>query len=162
MAIITHLAAMYNVLFMIMMSWMSSLCRWVLFLPGLWPTNAGYCFVSARRGQKKSLHVLTLRFITVAAAVRNAWISQFSSTVSWASGQTLTHNPHHRCRLSSSCDHNLQAKNVLHSTMQSLYCEWLWMKALGLNKQCDTGAGLCDAGWLLFQLSRPGVRWVQR
>lgn len=48
-AIITHLAAMYNVLFMIMMSWMSSLCRWVLFLPGLWPTKAGYCFVSAER-----------------------------------------------------------------------------------------------------------------
>lgn len=46
---ITHLAAMYNVLFMIMMSWMSSLWRWVLFLPGLWPTNAGYCFVSARK-----------------------------------------------------------------------------------------------------------------
>lgn len=46
---LTHLAATYNVLFMIMMSWMSSLWRWVLFLPGLWPTNAGYCFVSARK-----------------------------------------------------------------------------------------------------------------
>lgn len=40
---------------MIRMSWMSSLCRWVLFLPGLWPTKAGYCFVSAKKGQKMSL-----------------------------------------------------------------------------------------------------------
>lgn len=51
-AVLTHLAAMYNVLFMIIMSWMSSLCRCVLFLPGLWPTNAGYCFVSVEREQK--------------------------------------------------------------------------------------------------------------
>lgn len=60
-AIITHLAAMYNVLFMIMMSWMSSLCRWVLFLPGLWPTNAGYCFVSAE--QKDRNGILCVKFV---------------------------------------------------------------------------------------------------
>ncbi len=29
------------------------------------------------------------------------------------------------------------------------------MKALGLNKQSDREARLCDAGWLLFQLSWP-------
>ena len=42
----THLAAMYKVLSMIMRSWMSSRCLCVLSLPGLWPTNAGYCLVS--------------------------------------------------------------------------------------------------------------------
>lgn len=29
---------------------MSSLCLCVLFRPGLWPTNTGYCFVSVKRG----------------------------------------------------------------------------------------------------------------
>lgn len=31
------------------------------------------------------------------------------------------------------------------------------MKAFGLNKQSDRGAGLREAGWLLFQLSWPGA-----
>lgn len=35
---------------MIMIIWMSSRCLCVLFRPGLWPTNTGYCFVSVKRG----------------------------------------------------------------------------------------------------------------
>lgn len=35
---------------MIMIIWMSSLCLCVVFRPGLWPTNTGYCFVSEKRG----------------------------------------------------------------------------------------------------------------
>lgn len=45
---------------MIRMSWMSSLCRWVLFLPGLWPMKAGYCFVSAKKGQKNVIRKFTI------------------------------------------------------------------------------------------------------
>lgn len=35
---------------MIMIIWMSSLCLCVVFRPGLWPTNTGYCFVSVKKG----------------------------------------------------------------------------------------------------------------
>ena len=35
---------------MITIIWMSSLCLCVVFRPGLWPTNTGYCFVSVKRG----------------------------------------------------------------------------------------------------------------
>lgn len=34
---------------MIIIIWMSSLCLCVVFRPGLWPTNTGYCFVSVKR-----------------------------------------------------------------------------------------------------------------
>ncbi|TNN27779.1 hypothetical protein EYF80_062073 [Liparis tanakae] len=45
---------MYSVPFMILTSWMSSLWRCVLFRPGLWPTNAGYCLVSGGETEDES------------------------------------------------------------------------------------------------------------
>lgn len=34
---------------MVIIIWMSSRCLCVVFRPGLWPTNTGYCFVSVKR-----------------------------------------------------------------------------------------------------------------
>lgn len=91
-ACITHLAAMYNVLFMIMMSWMSSLCRCVLFLPGLWPTNAGYCFVSARIGQKMNTCTcqtyITVDVVLIALGFLTCTnLTAYISNVCWVLGQ---------------------------------------------------------------------------
>lgn len=46
---VSYRAATYRVLFITMIIWMSSLCLCVVFRPGLWPTNTGYCFVSVKR-----------------------------------------------------------------------------------------------------------------
>lgn len=106
----THLAAMYNVLFMIMMSWMSSLCRWVLFLPGLWPTNAGYCFVSAKRGPKlvSTCSTCTLITVMITAGICNLCILQLLIK----SLMRSTQKTHNNCCLISCWNHKLQAKKM--------------------------------------------------
>lgn len=157
--LITYLAAMYNVLFMIMMSWMSSLCRCVLFLPGLWPTNAGYCFVSERRWHKwisvcvsfiKAVIVVIMyafyfKFLiyfrsNVNPCVLAGW-ENTTTVVGWAPLVTIN------CRLKLCC--TVQCNFAIASG--SGWKRLIW------KKHSDRGAGLCEAGWPLFLLSWPAA-----